>query len=290
MRQGGRLITDIPAYAYIFRTLMIPIPPRTTDHRARYHGWNLEERWAHVEFNWDGQTYDFQFDPQQQPVLPSERPVVAFVGGEGDYVGMDFVQRDGLMAGSNILAGQSTPIRGIVEGLGRSASVLSHHHQHSALSLPSASLNLPGGHTALIVQAPDEVAVGAYRAQQLYGAYYNIVSASSMTAMFNGLIVPVDTELPAAVDGICRPAPPAVESADGFMAVRHSVDNAVAAPRVLVFYEDGAKAAKLTEQEAVDRLVALSEDTHGAVAEQLVKAASSLHVAGSSKDVASLFK
>ena len=41
VRAGVRVISDNPALAIIFKTLLIPTPPRLINHFSRYDGWNL---------------------------------------------------------------------------------------------------------------------------------------------------------------------------------------------------------------------------------------------------------
>jgi hypothetical protein len=75
--------------------LQINTPPRPTDHRARYNGWNLDKRWEITEYNWTGTEYDFvreQTIPQR-----GERPVIAFLGGSASKktVALQFAQQSG---------------------------------------------------------------------------------------------------------------------------------------------------------------------------------------------------
>lgn len=72
----------------------INTPPRPTDHRARYNGWNLDERWAISEYNWTGAEYDFVYE--QTIPRRGERPVIAFLGGSvaaKDAVALQFAQQ-----------------------------------------------------------------------------------------------------------------------------------------------------------------------------------------------------
>ena len=41
----------------------MPSPPRPTDHRARYNGWNYDERWAVKQPVWNGTNFDIVEEP-----------------------------------------------------------------------------------------------------------------------------------------------------------------------------------------------------------------------------------
>ena len=42
--------------------LQIQGPPRRTDHRARYNGWNFDDRWSEDVPEWNGSSYDMTQD------------------------------------------------------------------------------------------------------------------------------------------------------------------------------------------------------------------------------------
>ena len=71
--------------------MQINIPPRPTDHRARYNGWNLDERWAIVEKTWNGKSFDVV--EEQTVPLRGERLIVAFIGGKSDQIALEFQQQ-----------------------------------------------------------------------------------------------------------------------------------------------------------------------------------------------------
>ena len=76
----------------------IPTPPRTADHRARFNGWNLDERWIEPEMVWNGVSYDICEVPTTS--LPGQRPIVALFGGPGDKAAVQFVERSGSIVGT----------------------------------------------------------------------------------------------------------------------------------------------------------------------------------------------
>lgn len=72
-------------------------PAKPLDHRARFKGWNLDPRWK-LEPQWkDGQ----YFFPEDMPAeaLPGDRPIVAFVGGPGEEVAVQFVENNDEIVG-----------------------------------------------------------------------------------------------------------------------------------------------------------------------------------------------
>jgi hypothetical protein len=75
--------------------VQINTPPRPTDHRARYNGWNMDERWGVTDYNWTGTEYDFV--THQSVPKRGERPVIAFLGGSasGSSVALQFAQQSG---------------------------------------------------------------------------------------------------------------------------------------------------------------------------------------------------
>jgi hypothetical protein len=79
----------------------INIPPRETDLRARYNGWNFDPRWEFRDIVWNGQHYDIT--DKQTVAKPGERPIVAFVGGKGNEdnnnLALQFVQQNGKVVG-----------------------------------------------------------------------------------------------------------------------------------------------------------------------------------------------
>lgn len=122
-RIGVRVVTDNPATALIARSLLvrliiyfspfsifnssflwmqIPIPPREVIPIARFDGWRFDERNSadlnYAEGKWNGESYDVYETPQYGGI--GQRPIVAYVGGPGDDVAVQFVETNGKIVGS----------------------------------------------------------------------------------------------------------------------------------------------------------------------------------------------
>ena len=92
-----RVVTDDAAIALITRALLIPIPPKEVDHRAKYNGWNHDERWKDTAVEWTGQSYSITTDPIGH--AKGERPIVAIYGHTGKEVSLQFVEADKKIVG-----------------------------------------------------------------------------------------------------------------------------------------------------------------------------------------------
>ena len=98
-RLGTRIVTDDAATALIFRNLLLKTPPREVDHRARFNGWNFDERWNVPDFVWDGVKYDVAAPTTP---LPGQRPILATVGGsvlDGKSTAVQFVEVNNALVG-----------------------------------------------------------------------------------------------------------------------------------------------------------------------------------------------
>ncbi len=80
-RLGVRVVSDCPATALIARSLLIKVPSRAIDHRARFDGWNLDERWIGApEGHFDAVTDEYINVNAADQKSKGQRPIVAFVG------------------------------------------------------------------------------------------------------------------------------------------------------------------------------------------------------------------
>lgn len=70
----------------------ITIPPREVDHKARFKGWNLDERWNVIEREWKGDHY-LLTETQTEP-KPAQRSILAFVGDDNNKVAVQFVEKN----------------------------------------------------------------------------------------------------------------------------------------------------------------------------------------------------
>lgn len=75
------------------------MPPRPVDHKARFDGWNYDERWVGPEVHWKGDRFE-AFDGPTAPAK-GERPIVAVYGGPGEAVAVQFVENDKRIVGNS---------------------------------------------------------------------------------------------------------------------------------------------------------------------------------------------
>ena len=275
LRLGVRVVTDSTAVALVARTLLIPVPERPVDHRARFDGWNFDPRWEEPEIKWTGTSYAVS----DVPTTPAkgQRPVVAYVGGAGDAVAVQFVESNKKIVGANVSVGGSAPVRALVEAVGLASTVVINALNKDALALASATL-VKGSNTVVVVGADDSVVDAALNSSLVYGAYHNVVTASGVSALWNGVI-----SAPTAAKATGKFVPPIVTSG-GKAAVALAPDNLANAPKAFVFFEKGKGKAAISEEEAVKRLVAATDDSKLEVAKALVKGVK-CYTAGSFADI-----
>lgn len=282
-RVGARMISENPAHALIFRALMIPTPPRPTDHRARYNGWNLDARWEVAEYNWTGTEYDFvreQVSPQR-----GERPVIAFLGGASkDTVALQFAQQTGKaegIAGANIVAGGNASVRGVVEAYGQAAAAMLNEEGEQSVTLPSVT-SAKGGKTTLFAGNFSDGFVNKVNAKgSLYGAYYNTLSAGGVSAVFGGFIGPAKSVPAPTAAAFTAQTSPVVVSGD-VSTVSLSPDNSVPSPTSVVFVDSSVSSISLDA--AASRLAESCGDEAKAEAAKALLGGAKLIVVKSEKD------
>ncbi|KAJ1432747.1 hypothetical protein B484DRAFT_394836 [Ochromonadaceae sp. CCMP2298] len=277
IRNGVRVVTDDAATALIARALLMPTPPAEVNHRARFKGWNFDPRWLNGKPEWNGSFYDI---PAESTVAQAgQRPIVAFVGGPGDAVSVQFVESEEEIVGANVVVGGSAPVMALVDGLGLAATVLLNTQQPGALALACTSM-VKGKETAVVVGADEEVLGAIAQSGNLYGAYHNIISPLGVSALWNGYIGP------AAGSPAACPTPAVIVGGKTVLCVE---PNNMAHPAThIVFYEKGAARSKLSADEAVKRLVGLTDESKEAAIQALLKGAS-VSVIGKAADVGSIF-
>ncbi len=241
------------------------------DHRARFNGWNLDERWIEPETVWNGVSYDIKEVPTT--ALPGQRPIVALYGGPGDNVAVQFVERGGSIVGANVVVGGGAPVKGLVDAVAHAACVLVNAHYSGVVALSSLSVS-NGKDTAVVIGA-DESLIEAAGAK-VYGAYGNVLSADGVSALFNGVIGAPKSSgaVPTVVVG-------------GKAAVALEPVNLTFPAKKIVFYEKGGKTGPISEDEAVKRILALTDDSKAAVAAAIVKGAK-LSTSGSAADAVAI--
>jgi len=269
-RIGARIISDKPALSLIARALMIPSPSRPTDHRARFNGWNKEPRWLQPEITWNGSTYDVVDIPTVDK--KGERPIVAFVGGAGSDIAVQFVQSNKKIVGANVIAGESAPVRGLIAAVGEAACVLINAQSATSIAVPSIALT-KGNDTIVVINGDDSLATSAAQKKTLYGAYHNVLSTNGVSALWNGYIGATSTNgsLPTVVVG-------------GQAAVALEPNNLAFPSKEIYFFEEGATKGKLTEEEAIKKLVDITDESKKEVAGSILKGAN-IYVTGSTSDI-----
>lgn len=280
IRNGVRVVTTNPAIALIARNLLIPAPPRELDHRARFKGWNADPRWK-LDPVWNGTNFDFVDNANIS--LPGERPVVAFVGKDTNTdVAVQFVESNEEIVGANVVVGGAAPIRALVDAMGHASTVLVNQQHEKCLALPCSSF-YNKGETTIIIGANDSMIQAGAQAGSLYGAYHNVMTPSGVSAMWNGYIGPSSKVTTAVGDSIA----PIVVVNDQATIPTVPFNMVHAAKRVL-FLEEGANASKLTTEEAVQRIVALTDETKATAAAELLTGAT-CSVIGQDSDFKHLF-
>ena len=81
--------------------LQIPTPPAEVDHRARFNGWNLDERWKSKVPTWKGDHYSVE--DLSAHSMKGQRPIVVFHGGIGNTLAVQFVELNSVVVGNRYL-------------------------------------------------------------------------------------------------------------------------------------------------------------------------------------------
>lgn len=277
VRIGVRVVSSDASYALIARSLLVPIPPRDCDHRARFDGWNLDPLWqtGAPERKWDGKKY---LENEHPSPAKGHRPIVAFVGGDSAVCAVEFVQNEERIVGANIVIGKKAPVRAMVEAITHASTVLINETQTESLALPSASFTTDKA-SVVVVGADDATVDTLVANKSIYSAYANVLTESGVSAGFDGVI-----STPAAAtaaDG----APSVVVG--GNAANKISPDNLTAPCTHLAFFEKGGKKGAITTEEAVAKIVAIAGESKADLAATLVKNAK-CSVVTSSGDVGSI--
>lgn len=276
-RLGTRIVTDDAATALIFRNLLMRTPRRPVDHRARFNGWNYDERWNVPDLQWDGVKYNIVTVPTA--ALPGQRPILATIGGaglDGKSAAVQFVEINGALVGANVLAGKSCSVLGLVDAIGYAYAGTLNEQVSDAVAIASLSL-VKGKNTSLVINAPEEFTQFAISQNILYGAYHNVISAAGTSAVWNGAVTT------AADSG--SDVPSVVVKGSAARAIHPN--NLAFAPSSLFFYEAGSKLSKISPADAVKRLVtATGEEGKEALFAEIAKNAKNIAVVGSTKDLA----
>ena len=275
-RLGVRVVTDSAASALIAKSMLISTPPREVDHRARFDGWNNDPRWKGdaEEGAFHGDRWVPDFTPGES--ARGQRPVVAFYGGAGNKVAVQFfasTENQDINIGATVSAGSDAPVRALVEAIGMASDVLINGRSSDSLSVPSVALTSG----KVIIGADDSVVDAAVAKGSLYGAYNNVITPDGVSAGWNGVI----GKAPAKAGSAHRFTVPSVVSG-GKAAVTLTPDNMVGAGDI-VFYEAGAGKKALSTEDAIKMIVDLTDDSKADLAAKLLSG-KKCSVVGSAKD------
>jgi len=277
-RLGTRIVTTDAAVALIFRNLLLRTPVREVDHRARFNGWNFDERWKVPDLQWDGTKYDIVTEPTV--ALPGQRPILATIGGnilDGKSAAVQFVEINNALVGANVMAGSTCSIMGLVDAIGSAYAGTLNEQVANAAAVASVSM-VKGKDTGVVIGAPEEFTQFALSKNILYGAYHNVISVAGTSAVWGGVVAPVAGE-----SGSDAPSVVVKGSAARYL----NPNNLAFAPSSLFFYEAGAKKSKLSAADAVKRLIAATgEEGKEALFAEIVKNANNISIVGSTKDLA----
>jgi len=279
VRNGVRVIAEDPALALIARNLLIPTPPRDVNHRARFKGWNFDPRWVEVKPVWNGTGYDLPKD-LPQVARPGERPIVAFVGGSSKAVAVQFVENNNEIVGANIVIGGAAPVRAMIEVIGHANTVLVNQQQSLSVALPSTVL-VKGADTAVILNTNDDIVEAAAAAGLLYGAYHNILTPDGVTAMWNGY-------LGSSKKLTATSSKTPVVSVNDKVTINLEPNNVVFSPKHIIFYDKGASKGKLSIDEAVKRVIDITDDSKEEAIKALFKTAT-ISIIGQVSDLNGIF-
>lgn len=200
---GVRVITDNANVALMARTFLFPQPPRAVNFRARAKGWNLDERWAGEyarQVEWKGDRYVRLTSEEAAIPAAGERPIVVYVSNTLDTneVAVQWLSGPGSakdqVVGANIVFGQQASVRGLIEAIGHAASVISNTPESNGVVLPSTVVTKAGQSVVVLGLGKED---NVLQGKTVYGAYYNHLSTTGISAVFNGAIVaaPADAKV-----------------------------------------------------------------------------------------------
>jgi hypothetical protein len=118
--------------------------------------------------------------------------------------------------------------------------------------LPSLSTSKS---TLIVGTLPDAIFHAAHKKGSLYGAYYNAWGADGISALFNGVLIPEAQIAPSATDVIAHTESYPTIVSNGIAASPLPPDNVIDAPKVIVFYQEGATKSSISEEDATKRCV-----------------------------------
>ena len=178
------------------------------------------------------------------------------------------------------MVGHTAPLRSLVHSIGLSTTVVVNERVANAVALPSTTL-VKGNKTVVVVgDESAELISSALSQNVLYGGHHNVITPDFVSAVWNGVIakepatLPQDRGIPAIVVG-------------GETVVPLNPDNAVLPATHFVFVTNGATDGALSEDEAIKRLVQLTDEKKTEAIKAILKGAK-LSVVGKAATALSL--
>lgn len=161
--------------------------------RARAKGWNLDERWFADyarKVTWTGDRYERMSKAEASKPAPGERPIVVYVSNtlESNEIAVQYLKFQSEVVGANIVFGRDASVHGLIHAIGHAASLIANQPSSAGVVLPSTVFTK--GKDSYVVLGANNDSFGAAN-ENLYGRYYHNIAADSISALFNGHIVPV---------------------------------------------------------------------------------------------------
>jgi hypothetical protein len=142
------------------------------------------------------------------------------------------------------------------------------------IALPSLSF-VKNGETIVIIDAPDSVvaAVEKLNGASIYGAYNNVLSTTGVSALWNGYIRQSieNISFPNANKFVFNGATVPLVKNNGNAVVSVAPDNLILPATNVIFFDKQAKSGSVSQEEAVKRIVTLSETKKEKIAESILK-------------------
>lgn len=148
--------------------------------------------------------------------------------------------------GANILIGEKTPIKAIIEAVGTAADALINEDDAVGISIPS-NVIVYKNKSYVVVGGGDDLIKAAAKKNILYGAYNNYISPIGISALWNGYVTSSDSALQSTSS---------VVAYNDDIVVSYPPDNLVNPASEFIFIEQGSGTkGALTEADLINRSV-----------------------------------
>ncbi len=259
----------------------IPSPTRKLQAYARCKGWNLDKRVTFKpRYDWMGDHYE---EVKPTVAVQGQRPIVALVGGPGNHAAVQFLQYENAIVGASVVVGQDCPVSGLIHSLGYATTVVLNESELPLIALPS-SVFIKNQQSIVVVNADDSVVeAGVNAGATLYGRYHHTLATAGVASLWNGMV----TFATKASIATFQPVPHVVVQGQAVSVLEP--DNFTYTATHIVLYEPKGKAEVLKGEEAVKKLLEITEGKKEVVIKELLDKAT-VHVITSAKELSSLLK